>query len=147
MALQEKLTEDLKQSMRDKNSLKSDTIRNIKAQVKYYQIEKKLEAVSDEDILTVIQKLSKQRKDSIAQFDNAGRTDLSEKEKAELLILETYLPKQLTEEELKTLVLSVKTELNITEKKDMGRLIKEVMQKCAGAADGKVVSALVKDVL
>ncbi len=145
--LAEKIDSDLKTAMKEKNALKLGTLRMLKAAAENKAIEKKVETLGDDDFLDAIQKQVKQRKDSISEFEKAGRKDLVEKETKEMKILEEYLPKQMSSEELKTIVKGVISSMGVTSKQDMGRVMKEVMPKVKGRADGKQVNQAVLDLL
>ncbi|EKD26919.1 MAG: hypothetical protein ACD_79C00970G0003 [uncultured bacterium] len=147
MSLEVKIVDDLKDAMRAKDALRLETVRAVKSQMKYYQVEHKLEKLTDEDIITIITKLCKQRKDSFEQFTNAGRIDLAEKEGKELKILESYLPAQLSVEDIKTIILEAVKETGISEKKQLGLLMKNIMPKVKGKADGKIVNQIVNEIL
>lgn len=147
MSLEKKITEDMKTAMKNKESLKLETIRQLKSQIKYFQIEKKAEQVDDSMILDVLNRMVKQRKDSIEQFNAAGRTDLSEKEQKELEVLMDYMPRQLTEEEIRSIVEESISESGAETKKDMGKLMKVLMPKIKGKADGKIVNSIVSGYL
>lgn len=145
MGLKEQLEKDMKEALKAKDSFKLNVIRFILAQVKNKEIDLRREA-TDEDIFKIIQTLVKQRKESISFSEKANRPELVEKEKAELAILESYLPKLLSDEEILKLIEEVVRELNAT-KKDFGLVMKTVMQKVAGRAEGSKVNELVKKVL
>lgn len=146
MTLKEQLNQDMKTAMKQKESMRLSTIRLIRAGIKNREIElgKELE---DEDVLKVIVSLVKQHKDSIEQFRQGGRQDLVEKEQAELTILEAYLPQQLSEEEIRALVREAIEAVQATSLKDMGKVMKYVMPKTQGRADGKIINQLVKEQL
>ena len=147
--LKQQLKDLLKESMLAKDELKTSVLRFILSGVTYYEIQKGgagYEA-TDEDVLTVINKEAKQRKDSIEQYKNAGRTDLVDKEAAELLILESYLPKQMGEDEVKALIDEAVTSTGATSAADMGKVMGALMPKVKGKADGGMVSRLVKEAL
>jgi uncharacterized protein len=103
--------------------------------------------LSDEEAISVIRRLLKQRKDSIEQFEKGGRKDLAENEKAEMKILEEFLPAQMSEEKIRELVSKKKTELGITDKSKIGQFIGAVMKECAGQADGAVVKRIAEELL
>lgn len=146
MPLLQKLDDDLKVAMKASESLKVSVLRMAKAALKYRQIEKG-EVLSDEDILSVLSGLSKQRRESIEQFSKGGREDLAEKERQELLILQSYLPQQLTSEEIDRIILEAISESSAAGIKDMGKVMRLAIPRMKGAADGKVVSQWVKDIL
>lgn len=145
--LAEKIDSDLKTAMKEKNEIKLSTLRMLKSAAKYKAIEKKTETLSDEDFVDVIQKQVKQRKDSIAEFEKAGRKDLVAKEAGEMKILEEYLPAQMSYEEVKAIVKTAISAVGATSKQDMGKVMKEVMPKVKGKADGQAVSKAVAELL
>ena len=147
MSLESQITEDLKNAMKEKNQLTLDVIRQLKSQIKYYQIEKKTEVLSDEDWFSVIKKMIKQRNDSIQQYTDAGRNDLAEKEKLENAVLMKYLPAQMSQEELKKIIQEVIKENGFSEKKQMGQAIKLTLAKTAGRADGKDIQTMIASFL
>ena len=147
MSLQQRIADELKQAMLAKDAEKLSTLRLLKSALGYTQIEKKTDQLSDADIVAVIQKEAKKRRDSIEQYRNGGRTDLAEKEARELTVLETFLPQPLSAEELETLVRATIQELGATTKKEMGPVVKAVQAKAAGRADGKAISGLVGKLL
>ncbi|OGW85534.1 MAG: aspartyl-tRNA amidotransferase [Omnitrophica bacterium RIFCSPHIGHO2_02_FULL_46_11] len=147
MVLIEKIETDLKNAMKEKNELTLSTLRMVKAAVKNKEIEKKVKSLSDQELIEIIQKQIKQRRDSLVDFEKAGRSDLIKKEKGEITVLEQYLPKQLTESELKTIVQKAVQATGAKTKADMGRVMKELMPQIAGKADGKQVSQIVSSLL
>ncbi len=146
MSLQQRLDEDLKVSIKKSDRLKTSVLRMVKAAIKNKQIDKQNE-LTDDEIISVISSLSKQRRESIELFSRGGREDLAEKEKRELSILQSYLPNQLTPEELDLLITEVIKESSAEGIKDMGKVMRLVMPKVKGAADGKVVNQRVKELL
>lgn len=147
MSLKEKILEDIKNAMKAKEADRLSAIRFLQAAVKNKEIELRPHAITDPDILAVVKKLAKQRQDSITEFEKAGRTDLVDKEKFELTVLQEYLPKQLSPDEVKKIVSEVIQSLGAKDIKQMGAVIKEVQARTAGAADGKTISELVKSQL
>lgn len=147
MMLEEKIMEDYKQAMKDKDSLKVSVISFLRAQIKYAVIEKKVDKLPDADIIAVIKKQVKQRQDSISQFEQGGRADLAEKEKSELTILKGYLPVEMSAEDVKKIVLETIKETNASGIKDMGKVMKAVLTRVAGKADSRLVSDLVRESL
>lgn len=143
------LQEELKQSMLSKNELKTSVLRLLLSAINYYEIQKGGAGYSatEEDVLSVIQKEVKQRKDSIEQFNNAGRKDLSDKESKELDILQKYLPEQMGEEEIKTLVKDAISKSGASSIQDMGKVMAVLMPKVKGKADGTLISKIVKEEL
>ena len=143
--LEQKLDQDYIQAMKAKDTVKSATLNFLRAQVKYVKIDKRAEKLEDADIIAVIKKQIKQRQDSIAQFEQGNRADLADKEKAELAILKSYLPAEMSAEQLGSLVDAAIKAVGATSVKDMGKVIKEVAAKAAGQADNKTISDCVKE--
>jgi uncharacterized protein len=143
MGLQDRLGQDLKAAMLAKDADRLSTLRLLKSAIGYVQIERKTDSLSDADFVAIVQKEVKKRRDAIEQFEKGGRPELAEKEKKEITVLETFLPKALSAEELEQLVKATIQETGATSKKDMGPVIKAVQAKAAGRADGKTISALV----
>jgi hypothetical protein len=146
MSLQKRLDDDLKVAIKSSDNLKTSTIRMVKAAIKNKQIEKRSE-LSDEEIIAVISTLSKQRRESIELFSKGGREDLAEKERKELLILQAYLPNQLSPEELDHLIIETIKETSAEGVKDMGKVMRILMPRLKGAADGKFVNQRVIEIL
>ncbi len=141
----DKIAEDYKTAMKNKEAIKASTLSFLRSQLKYVVIEKKIDKPDDADVIAVIKKQIKQRQESIAQFEKGGRPDLVEKEMAEGNILKGYLPAEMSVEELKGIVDGVIKETGAAGPKDMGRVMKEVLAKAAGRVDGKIVSDYVKE--
>lgn len=144
MDLRAKILSDMKEAMKSKDQVRLDTIRFLQAAVKNKEIEVRPNTITDDDVLSVVKKLVKQRKESIEQYKAAGRTDLSDKEEAELKILEDFLPAQMSKEQVEALVAATITELGATSIKDMGPVMKAVIAKSQGSADNKLVSELIR---
>ena len=144
MSLREKILEDMKNAMKNKEADRLSAVRFLQAAVKNREIELRPNAINDQEIMAVIKKLAKQRKDSIAEFQKANRTDLVDKEKFELTVLEGYLPKQMSADEIAKVVGDVIQALGAKDVKQMGAVMKEVQARTAGTADNKTVSELVK---
>src|SRR5262245_43009070 len=125
MSIRARIMDDVKQAMRDKDQLKLDAIRFMQAAIKNREIELRPEPIKEDEVLTVIRKLTKQRKESIDQFQAAGRDDLVKKEAAELAILEAYLPKAADRSTTEKVVAEVIAALKATTVKDMGAVMKE----------------------
>ena len=147
MSLQQRVTDELKSSMMARQAVRTGTLRMLKAALGYAQIEKKTETLSDADVMAVIQREAKKRRDSIEEFEKAGRAEMAANEKAELEVLSEFLPKALSAEELESLVRAVIAEVGAASKKDMGLVMKAAQAKIDGRADGKTVSALVARLL
>jgi len=144
MTIQQKIQEDIKDSMRLKDALRLDVLRGMKSAIKLKEIDK-IRALEEPEVLQVLNTLAKQRKDSIDQFKKGGRPDLVAREESELKILEAYLPAAVSEPEIRRVVAEVITELQVTDPKDIGRVMKAVMGKFAGKiVDGKRVNEQVR---
>ena len=145
--LEEQLQKDYFQAMKDRDTVKSSTVNFLRAQLKNIRIEKRSEALEDTDVVAVIKKQIKQRQDSIEQYKKGGRNDLADKETAEMAILRSYLPEELSEPALRQLIEQAIRETGAQSMKDMGNVIKAVAAKAQGRADNRVVSELVKKAL
>ena len=143
MTLAEKLSAEIKSAMLARDQDRLLALRALKSAVGYAQIERKNENLSDAEVVTLVQKEVKKRRDSVEQFEKGGRPELAAREKQEIVVLEAFLPAALEAEDLETLVRETITELGATSKKDMGPVIKAVQAKAAGRADGKSISTLV----
>jgi uncharacterized protein YqeY len=142
MGLLERLNEDMKQAMKNKEKEKLSVIRMLKASLQNEAI-KLGKDLSEEDELTILSREVKQRKDSLQEFRNAGREDLVEKIQTELTYVDIYLPEQLSEDELTTIVLETIKEVGATSKADMGKVMSAIMPKVKGKADGSTVNNIV----
>ncbi len=144
-----KIDHDIKQAMRDKATHTLDALRMLKSAIKYAMIEKNSTDAppSDSEVIAIIRKEIKKRQDAIHSYNQASRADLVEKETAELLLLQSYLPPALSNEELEALVKSTIETLGATSKKQMGEVMKALQAKTEGRADGKTLSALVQKLL
>lgn len=147
MTLQERLPQEIKAAMLAKDATRLSALRLLKSAVGYAQIEKKTESLPDADFIVIVQKEVKKRRDSIEQFEKGGRPEQAAQEKAEAAVLEEFLPKALSPEELEQLVKATIQETGATSKKEMGVVIKAVQAKAAGRADGKSISQLVGKLL
>jgi len=145
--LEEKIFNDYKEAMKSRDTLKSSALSFLRAAMMNLAIEKKKKLLEDEDVIAVIKKQIKQRQDSIEQFKKGNRLELAEKEAKELQILQAYLPQQLSADEVRKVVEEVAAAVGACGPKDMGKVMKEVMVKVGSAADGKLVSDLVKEKL
>ncbi len=146
MSFQERLDAELKEALKARNELKVSVVRLIKASLKNKSIEKG-GTLADEDVLSVLSTLAKQRKESIDQFTLGGRTDLADRERKELAIVLDYLPKQLSSEELDVVIRAAIAECGATTAQDLGKVMKIVIQKTRGSADGKMVNQRVRELL
>lgn len=147
MEIREKLTADVKAAMIAKDSVKLGALRMLQAAIKNREIELRPDAITGDEVMGVVKKLVKQRKESIDQFQQAGRQDLVDQETAELKVLEVYLPAQMSREQIEGLVTEVIAALGAKTVKDMGPVMKEVIARSAGSADNKVVSEVIKSKL
>ncbi|MFI5309442.1 MAG: GatB/YqeY domain-containing protein [Polyangiales bacterium] len=143
MDLRKRLDDDLKAAMRAKDSVRLETVRNIRGAIRAREIDSGTE-LSQDEALKLIRGLLKQREESIAQYREGGRADLVERESAEKVILESYLPSAPDAAQVAAVVDAVVSELAATSLKDMGRVMKAALEKLGPAADGKAVSAAVK---
>jgi len=146
MNLKDKLTEDLKQTMRQRDELGRSTLRLVMAAIKNAEIEKRRE-LEEGELLAIIAKEAKQRRESIAEFERGGRQDLVDREKAELQILLAYLPEQLSREEIAAQARPIIEEVGATDPAQMGQVMRQLMPLMQGKADGKLVSQVVKELL
>lgn len=145
--LKQKVQDELKQAALSRNALKLSVLRMLKSAITYYEIQKGgagYEA-TDEDVLSVIQKESKQRRDSIEEFKKANRQELVEKETKEFEILQSYLPEQMSEEKIKTLVENAIKQTNAKSMSDIGKVMGILMPQAKGKADGSLVSKIVRE--
>ncbi|RUM75087.1 MAG: GatB/YqeY domain-containing protein [Sulfurovum sp.] len=146
MTLNEQIKSDIKDAMRNKQKERRDTLRNIQAVVKQIEVDERRE-VTDADMEAILMKYAKQREDAMAQFGDAGRDDLVQKEKAELIIIKAYLPEQLEDSELETILKEIITSLGATSMKDMGKVMGQAKQTIGSKADGGRINVCVKKLL
>lgn len=146
MSLLDKLNADLKDAMRSKDLVVRDTLRMVIAGTKNLRIELGRE-LTDEDVVTILKRGVKTRKDSLEQYEKAGRADLAATEEAELEVLAGYLPKALSEDETRAIVEALIAELGLESKRDMGTLMKTVMARHGASVDGKLVSRFAGELL
>lgn len=142
----ERLMEDLKNSMKEKNNLRKNVVQMVRAAILQIEKDKGIE-VDDNKILEIIAKEVKTRKDSLVDFEKGGREDLVKQAEEEISILSEYLPKQLTREELKEKLVKIIADLGVTSIKDMGAVMKEAKAQIGTAADGKTINEIVKELL
>lgn len=142
MSIADQLTEDLKAAMKAKDTVALNTLRQLKSAIKNAAIEKggADATLDDGETVNVIRKQLKQRQDSITQFEEAGRSELADQEKAEVVVLEKYLPAALSGDEVAEMVAAAVAETGATSRADMGKVMKIVQEKAAGRADGKTLS-------
>jgi len=146
MGLREQITEDMKNAMRAKEAGRLSTIRLILAEIKRKEVDERIE-VDDQQTVAIVEKMIKQRKDSITQFEAGGRADLADIEKAELVVLAAYMPAGLSDDEIAAEVTAAVAASGAAGPQDMGKVMAIVKPKLAGRADMTVVSALVKKAL
>ncbi|KAB2675110.1 MAG: GatB/YqeY domain-containing protein [Verrucomicrobia bacterium] len=147
MSLQQKIVDALKQSMLARDADRTGTLRLVKAAMGYAQIEKKTESLTDADVLSLLQKEAKKRRDSIVEYEKGGRAELAAQEKTELRVIEEFLPVGLTPAEVEALVKEAIASTGATSKKDMGAVMKAATAAAAGRADGRAISAVVGQLL
>lgn len=146
MSLKEKLNEDLKQAMRDKEVVKRDSIRAINTMIKQIEVDER-RVLDDAEIIKLVQRGIKQREEAISQYSAAGRTDLVEKEQSQIDIFMIYLPKQISDDELEAGMKDIIQEVKAETIKDMGKVMGVASKKFAGVADGKRINEMVKKLL
>ena len=146
MSLKDQITEDMKTAMRAKEMERLGTIRLLQAAMKQKEVDERI-TLDDAGVIAIVDKLIKQRKDSIAAFEGAGRQDLADKEKAEMAVLQVYLPARLSAEEVAAEVKAIVSELGAKGPGDMGKVMGAVKTRLAGKADMGEVSAAVKAAL
>lgn len=147
MTLQERIQKDIQDAMRAKDSLRLDALRMMKSAIKIKEVEK-IKALDENECLQILATLIKQRQESIEQFTKGGRMDLATKEAAEIKIIETYMPAAATREEVEKIVTDTIAETGASSPKDIGVVMKTVMNKLAGKrADGKMINELVRQKL
>ncbi len=146
MAFLDDLNAALKEALKSRDDLKVSVIRMTKASLKNKEIEK-MSSLTDEEILSVLSTLAKQRRESIEQYSAAGRSDLADKESKELEIILSYLPKQLSADELEKVIRSAISESGASSLNELGKVMKVLMPKVKGVADGKIINQRVKELL
>ena len=149
MSLKEKITADLKDAMKSGDAKKRDTLRLLDSAIKNTEIEKKKRetGLSDEEIIEVVARSIKQRKDSVSQYEAGGRPELAENEKAEIEILSVYMPEQMSEEKIREAVKEIIAATGMTSKADMGKVMGQAMSKLKCQADGNAVKKIVEEEL
>ena len=146
MTLKERITEDMKAAMRASEKERLSTIRMVQAAIKQREVDERI-TLDDAQVIAVLEKMVKQRRESIAQFELGGRVDLADKEKTEIELLQAYLPEQLSATELDVLIREAIAASGASSMKDMGKVIGAVKAKAAGRADMGAVSARIKTLL
>ncbi len=148
MTLEERLDADLKDAMRSGDNTRKLAIRSAKTAITEAKVAgTEQRTLTDEDVLRILQKQVKQRRDSVEEFTKGGRTDLVAKEQAEIAVLEKYLPAQMSEDEIRVRAQAVIAELGVTDQKGMGQVMKRLTADLRGQADGSVVSRVVRELL
>jgi hypothetical protein len=142
----EQLNQDMKEALKNKEKTRLSVIRMLKAALKNEEI-KLQRALTEEDILTVLSREMKQRKESLEEFAKAGRDDLVQTQKEEIAVLENYLPEQLSEDELRDLISQTIAEVGAASKADLGKVMGAIMPKVKGKADGSLVNRMVMEYL
>ena len=146
MTLKAQITEDMKQAMKAKDSFRLGTIRLLQSAMKQKEVDERIE-LNDEQVIAIVDKLIKQRKDSIQAYEQAGREDLAEVERQEMAVLQAYLPARMSDEDIHAAVKAIVSELNAAGPADMGRVMGQVKTRLAGKADMGVASQAVKAAL
>jgi uncharacterized protein len=146
LSILDDLNSALKEALKSRDELKVSVIRMMKASLKNKEIEM-MGNLTDENILSVLSTMSKQRRESIEQYTSAGRTDLAKRESKELEIVQSYLPKQLSAQEIDAFIRSAISESGATSTNDMGKVMKVLMPKVKGVADGRIINQRVKELL
>lgn len=145
----DKIDEDYKLAVKEKNEIKRQTLNMLKSAIKYREIELRAlnKELTEEEVISVIQKEIKRRKEAIELYEKGGREDLAKKERDEVEILEGYLPKQLSEDEIKSIVREAIMLVRASSLSDVGKVMKEVMPKVKGRAEGSLVKSIVEEML
>lgn len=146
MALKERLLEDMKSAMRDKNVVRKNTVQMVRASILQVEKDKKV-VLDDEGVMEVIARELKKRRDSLADYEKSGRDDLIESLKEEMDVLLEYMPEQLSREELYDIVAEEIRACGAVSMRDMGKVMQLVLPKVKGRADGKVINEIVKEIL
>jgi uncharacterized protein YqeY len=146
MSLSERLNEDMKQAMKNQEKFKLSVIRMVRSTIKNVEIDQR-KTLDDNEVLDILSREIKQRKDSLQEFEKAGRSDLADPLKLEIAIIAEYMPQQLSDDEVKTIVQQTIQEVGASSKADMGKVMGALMPKVKGRADGKLVNQLVQQFL
>ncbi len=147
MSLKDKVMEQIKTAMKEKNQVALESLRAIKSELLLLETSGTYSEISEEQEIKLLQKLVKQRKESAETYATQGRKDLSEPELAQAEVISSFLPKQLSEDEIKEIVVRISKEIGATSMADMGKLMGAVSKELAGKADGKTISGVVKTLL
>lgn len=146
MSLKEQLTNDFKEAMKNREQLRKNVITLIRSEIKQIEVDKRME-LEDQDVIEIISRQLKQRKDALEEFRKGNREDLAQQAEEEANILLQYLPEQLSEEEVTNIIKETIVEIGANSIKDMGKVMASVMPKVKGVADGKLVNQIVKQQL
>lgn len=146
MDLKAKLNQDLKEALKAKDEVKLRTVRMLLAAIKNFEVEK-MGPATDEEIFQIMSKEIKKRQEAIEMYEKGGRPDLSQAEKQEIEVIQSYMPNQLSEEEIRELARKVISEMNLKSPKDVGTAMKVIMPQVKGRADGKLVNKIVSELL
>ncbi len=147
MGLKDQIPEDLKNALRNKNTLELSVLRMLQSALKNREIDNKKETLSDEDVIGVVGAEIKKRRDAVKEFEKVNRADAADQEKAEIDILMKYMPQQMNEDEIRAVVTSAIEETNAESMKDIGNVMKVLMPRVKGKADGSVVNKIVREML
>jgi len=147
MSLYERIEEDMKDALKNREPERLSVLRMLVSEAKLMVIDKNLKSIGDADIIQILRRQIKQHKDSIEQFKNGLRQDLADKEARELNILESYMPESLSDSEILNIVKAAIAETGAVTKSEMGKVMKIVMEKTKGSADGKIISQIVSGLL
>ncbi len=147
MGLKEQIPEDLKNALRNKKTLELSVLRMLQAALKNKEIDNKKEALTDEVVISVVGAEIKKRRDAVREFEKVNRPDAADQEKAEIEILMKYMPQQMSEDEIRDVVKSAVEETQAESMKDIGKVMKALMPKVKGKADGSVVNKIVRELL
>ncbi len=146
MGLKEQLTNDMKIAMRSGDTEKRDTLRMLMAAIKQVEIDDRI-TLDDEGVTAVLTKQAKQRRESITDYEQAGRSEMAEAEKSELAIIESYLPQMMGREDIEVLAANIIAQLGVTDAKGMGQVMGRLMPQVKGKADGRLVNEVVRSLL
>lgn len=144
--LKTRITDDVKTAMREKDKARLATLRLITAAIKQKEVDERTE-LNDEQVVAILEKMLKQRKDSIEQFEKAGRNELADQEKSEIEIIQVYMPEQLSDDEIESLIKEAIASTGAESMKDMGKVMGQLKPKLAGKADMGAVSGKIKSLL
>ena len=146
-SLRDRLRDDLKDAMRARDAVRRDTIRLVEAAIKNAEIEKRGSELSEQDVQAILQRQVKQRQDSIEQYEQANRSDLADAERAEIAVIEAYLPRQMSREQIEAAARAAIEQLGASGPGDRGKVMGRLMAELRGKADGAQVNAVVSDLL